>query len=648
MTRARLFCCLCAGLWLGALFFSLPLLRPYEIPRLVCIGCLFTAVGLALGWRLSSPDGLRWPRSRLLPVAGLFWLVIIASVFTSAVPFVAFIAACSFSLLPGSVLLLLAVPERGLFVRICGWGGGIILAALAFWVPLQFILFPNLLIYGQVRWPFANPDSYAALLMLGFFPALGAMMTSGGERNIALILTALTLAAIVVIGSAGVLLTLAAGLTIFQLTVRNCPQKRVFFLSLAIIALIAFLLPSFLHYIQPHAYRIDFLGGGQGKAESLRVRTAIWRGTAAMIAQHPLLGTGNGTFFLYYPQYRLAADTDSGGFMAHNDPLQFWAEAGILAPVLFYIFLLLAGLRMIAVLRQLPPESADRARIAGLFCALAALAAHAHIDFDLNQASILVACGLLLGSWHETTGEALQEPRKVLALPTRWPSSAGWALALLPVIGILFVLQGFLLSERYVNRAVDELDRGNMTAFAADINRADRVGFGMNARAYVMAASVPLETVESPFALLPGDGKKPHYDKAEELLAKAQARNPRLVAIPYDRARLARNRNDREVQERYLKQALALNPAHLPSRVMLASLYNREGKNADGLKVLKDGLIWPRVKTGMAEGASDYFNMLLILGAANNDHEAMAAARAGLVLLYGPKGKTVIPQVPVR
>lgn len=650
MTRARLFCCLCAGLWLGALFFSLPLLRPYEIPRLVCIGCLFSAAGIALGWRLSSPGGLSWPRSRLLLVAGLFWLVIIASVFTSVIPFVAFIAACSFSLLPGSVLLLLTVPERALFVRICALGGGIVIAGLGLSAICQYLFFPNLLNNGRVAWPFANANSYAALLMLGFFPALGLLYAEHARTRLAAFTAAaLALEGMIFNGGAAVLLCVAAGIAFFIFTTRKAHRPRRYMLALVVCAAMGLLLHAAL---SGHGARREFVGGQyslmQGKPETLHVRTAIWRGTAAIVAEHPLLGTGIGTFFLYYPQYRLPADTDSGGFMAHNDPLQFWAEAGILAPLLFYAFLALAGLRMLAVLRTVLPDSSGRPPAVALFCGLAALAAHAHIDFDLNQATILLACGFLLGIWHEMTGEMVQEPRKILAMPARWPANAAWALVLLPVIGILFVLQGFLLSERYVNRAVEYLNRGNIKAFAADINRADRVGFGMNARAYVMAAGVPIETVESPFILLPGDDKKPYYEKAETLLMKAEARNPRLVAIPYDRARLARNRNDRMAQERYLTQALTINPAHLPSRVMLARLYNREGKNADGLKILKDALVWPRVKTGKAEGADEYFNMLLILGAANNDRDAMATARAGLVVLYGPQGKTLTPQLPVR
>ncbi len=651
MNRARLFCCLCAGLWLAAFFLSLPLLRPYEIPRLVCIGCVFSAAGLALGWRLSSPEGLSWPRSRLLLVAGLFWLVIVASVFTSAIPFVAFIAACSFSLLPCGVLLSIAVPERELFIRICAWGGGFILFVVAAAQFAQMIAPSVSPVHGGLRWPFANPNTTGALLLLGFFPGLG--IASRGEcRRTALLLAALALGGIMVLDGIGIMAALAGGIAVFAALAHRAGPSRRDAALLSFVGLLFFYLPDimpvFNAVFHTHIGTPVTVVGPPLKLVSVHTRLYIWRAALAMIAQHPFLGTGIGTFFLYYPQFRLGSEVQSSGLMAHSDPLQFWAEAGMLAPLMFYAFLALAGARMRAALQKLPLDSPVRAAVAGLFCALAAFVAHAHIDFDLNQPSILLVSGLLLGIWHEMTGEVIQERRKRLALPVSWPENAGWALALLPVIAILFVLQGFLLSERYVNRASDELDRGDITAFAADVNRAGRVGFGMNARAYVMAAGVPIETVESPFALLPGDAKKPDYEKAEDLLAKAEARNPRLVAIPYDRARLARNRNDRAAQEMYLKQALMLNPAHLPSRVMLASLYNREGKNPEGLKILKDALAWPRVKGGGAEGASDYFNMLLILGAARNDSEAMAAGRAGLILLYGPQGATLTPQVPVR
>jgi hypothetical protein len=51
--------------------------------------------------------------------------------------------------------------------------------------------------------------------------------------------------------------------------------------------------------------------------------------------------TGIGTFYLYYPAVN-TGDYFSTGRMAHSDPLQFWAEMGVLAPLLFYGFIIAA------------------------------------------------------------------------------------------------------------------------------------------------------------------------------------------------------------------------------------------------------------------------------------------------------------------
>ena len=43
--------------------------------------------------------------------------------------------------------------------------------------------------------------------------------------------------------------------------------------------------------------------------ESVGSRLALWKATWAMIHDHAALGTGYGTFYLFYPQYRLPGDT---------------------------------------------------------------------------------------------------------------------------------------------------------------------------------------------------------------------------------------------------------------------------------------------------------------------------------------------------
>jgi Tfp pilus assembly protein PilF len=84
--------------------------------------------------------------------------------------------------------------------------------------------------------------------------------------------------------------------------------------------------------------------------------------------------------------------------------------------------------------------------------------------------------------------------------------------------------------------------------------------------------------------------------RADFLLSAAGSRNARLVAIYYDRAVMARygmtakKEKGTEHAREWLKQALAVNPGHIPSRLMLADIEHDAGHGGQALDILKDGL----------------------------------------------------------
>lgn len=69
-------------------------------------------------------------------------------------------------------------------------------------------------------------------------------------------------------------------------------------------------------------------------------RVMLMRSALAMIADHPWLGAGLGSFRLLYPRYRMEGETGTGGGWAHNDYLQLWQEAGL---PMFFLVLALVG-----------------------------------------------------------------------------------------------------------------------------------------------------------------------------------------------------------------------------------------------------------------------------------------------------------------
>lgn len=546
-------------LWIAAFLFSLPLVEPYEIARLLAVTCAVFAAGLTVV-RHGVPS---W--SPVVVAGALFWALAALSAGLSDIRYLSFVGLGTFSLMPLSALAFAAAPERAL--RVAGIVAGVMLGALALWAVAQFVWLRDMLVFGQVRWPFASPNSYAALLAMGVFPALGVAAGLAGWRRMALLALAVLLAAaVVVIGSRAVtFLLLPAGLLFVWMT-RGAAMK--FVPATGAVLLAALAMGLLVVWGKPDAGIMRFLQGDA--TDAFFGRGPIWQAALAMAADHAVHGTGIGTFSQYYPAYRLAADTSSGGYMVHNDPLQFAVEMGLAGPVLFYAFLLLAARRTM--------RAAVSPLGAGVFCALGLAVAHAHVDFDFYVASILCLAGLMLAVWYRETGGG------VVMLPR-----VGW-LALVPLAGLVLLLQGLLIADNHVRDARGRIAAGDMDGFAAHINAAADKGFGMNAQAYVMAAGLPIGSMHG--ARL--SDRPALYAQAAGLLDKAQARNPRTVSVPYYRAQLAAlHRPDGDPgAEEWLRRGLALNPQHTPSRLMLSRRLRGAGQKDAAYEVLCAGLDW--------------------------------------------------------
>ncbi|MBK9562665.1 MAG: O-antigen ligase family protein [Micavibrio sp.] len=135
-----------------------------------------------------------------------------------------------------------------------------------------------------------------------------------------------------------------------------------------------------------------------GEEPILWTRPAIWAATWQIIREHAWTGTGIGTFYLYYPAVN-TGDYYSTGRMAHNDPLQFWAEMGVLAPLLFYAFIIAACAATRRALKNIAPDDPARIHIIAPFCALGALVLHAHVNFPFYIPATLMLAGIFAGYW---------------------------------------------------------------------------------------------------------------------------------------------------------------------------------------------------------------------------------------------------------
>jgi len=128
----------------------------------------------------------------------------------------------------------------------------------------------------------------------------------------------------------------------------------------------------------PLIYRFGALAATEEISADVRVQ--IWEDTVELVRDYPLAGVGLGGYTAAIHRYQTAAPMRTIG-MAHNDYLQLAAELGLPA---FAVLLLLAGWTVLSAIRA-SSSPAPKRRYLGLGClgALAALALHSLVDFNL-------------------------------------------------------------------------------------------------------------------------------------------------------------------------------------------------------------------------------------------------------------------------
>jgi O-antigen ligase len=110
-------------------------------------------------------------------------------------------------------------------------------------------------------------------------------------------------------------------------------------------------------------------------------RITVWGGVVEMIKDHPLLGTGPGTFAAIYTQYQ-PPGFDRRYFAAHNDYLHFTSETGLaLVPVMAWMMtaFFVKGFKKLN-----HPSRLVRGTTLGAMSGVTAMLVHSIFDFNLH------------------------------------------------------------------------------------------------------------------------------------------------------------------------------------------------------------------------------------------------------------------------
>jgi len=185
-------------------------------------------------------------------------------------------------------------------------------------------------------------------------------------------------------------------------------HKKIFIFILALIVLVTFLfaIPNPLNkpgtVISKIKSRISISQFAKGS--SLKRREAIWKFTSLMIKDHPLLGSGIGTYkynsLSYQAKFFEQAESRSiypHGFAdkAHNEYLQLWAELGIVGLGIFIWLMVSYFSYGIKLLRKIK-DSYKRGIIIGLMGSIMAVLVDGIFGFPLHLPATIVLFWLVL------------------------------------------------------------------------------------------------------------------------------------------------------------------------------------------------------------------------------------------------------------
>ncbi len=289
----------------------------------------------------------------------------------------------------------------------------IMLAAIAcmvsIWGVVQFVLFD----YGRVLGPLADPNVYACLLNILWFPLFSRFLTAK-DSGVVLVMMSITLflmqlALILASSRAGLLIWLLLCGTLVAWLWRDIDRKKLFIAGLVAIANYA-VYSFFSDHLGVSSYGAAL--GVQQEGQPFE-RLMMWQSTIHMWLDAPLLGHGLGSWSYLYPLYRLPEEVNLTGYYAHNDYLQLLQEGGLLTWVL--CLGVLGGLFVVGIKKTFSlPSGSERNIRVGILLGISAAILHANVNFIFYLIYINILIGIYLARLSQPSCEAEQRETSAL------------------------------------------------------------------------------------------------------------------------------------------------------------------------------------------------------------------------------------------
>jgi O-antigen ligase len=179
------------------------------------------------------------------------------------------------------------------------------------------------------------------------------------------------------------------------------------------------------------------------------VRVVIWKDTLEMVKDHPVFGSGLGSYRWMYPHYRKHMIENADPEFAHNDYLHYWAESGAVGLAIMAAVVVMIVMRSVRIIRR--DEDEKNVYLAGaMLGAMSGALVHAFFDFNFhifaNTHVFIFICGCLI---------AATPDRKVDRVFDMKPNRISWISTGLVVL--LLMLAGYysrtMVSYAYVRAA---------------------------------------------------------------------------------------------------------------------------------------------------------------------------------------------------